>query len=74
MDESIYNRNKVLDIGVIVVNPLFEALIPDLTKAYPSCTFLKTEDFPRWLTEQKTNNFRTLVRRIKAIFQGFIAS
>ena len=69
IDEPLCNRNNVLNIGVIVVNPLFEALIPDLTRLNPYFTFLKAEDFPRWLAEQKKITIGVFAARLKRKLQ-----
>lgn len=53
IDQKLRREGGGLNIGVIVVNPYFTPLIPTLTKNFPQHHFIKAEEFPKWLAEQK---------------------
>ncbi|MBP7842786.1 hypothetical protein KA017_02160 [Candidatus Woesebacteria bacterium] len=53
IDESLKIDEKTLNIGVVVVNPYFVPLIPTLKKNFPNFSFIKAEEFPKWVEDQK---------------------
>lgn len=53
IDEALMIDGKTLNIGVIVVNPYFVPLITTLKKNFPNYSFLKAEEFPKWVDDQK---------------------
>jgi len=53
MDEGLVLDNGELNVGVVVVNPYFIPLMSTLKEMYPQHTFIKAENFPAWVDNQK---------------------
>ncbi|MDA1079978.1 MAG: hypothetical protein O2840_04810 [bacterium] len=63
IDESLTDDKGKLNIGVIVVNPYFTPLIPILAKNFPGMKFIRAEQFPKWMEDQKMVGILQKIRR-----------